>query len=167
MPIGIVWLTSARGYGPATAALAVPTTLAAGAALATAANGGIAAATVILAASAAWLLRLRRSLCSARSTGAVPPRSVPVALIVVPLVAMAARVTLLDSAAVWSRDRAIANSAAMIGEIERFRERTGAYPVALNSLWPDYRPGVIGIDRYRYEPSGQAYNFYPPASPGT
>jgi hypothetical protein len=63
-------------------------------------------------------------------------------------------------AAAWSRDRAIANSAAIITDIERFRQRTGAYPAALNSLWPDYHPGSIGIDRYRYEPSGAGYNLY-------
>ncbi|MGH9373713.1 MAG: hypothetical protein ACRD15_19505, partial [Vicinamibacterales bacterium] len=48
----------------------------------------------------------------------------------------------------------------IISDIERFRERTGAYPVAISSVWPDYHPGVIGIERYRYEPSGEGYNLY-------
>jgi hypothetical protein len=39
-----------------------------------------------------------------------------------------------------------------------FHERTGAYPAAISSVWPDYHPGVIGVERYRYEPSGKAYN---------
>jgi hypothetical protein len=85
---------------------------------------------------------------------------VPIALIAVPLVVMAVRTALAESAAAWSRDRAIANSAEMISDIERFRERTGAYPVALNSVWPDYHPAIIGIERYRYEPSGESYSLY-------
>ena len=160
VPIGVVWLTSASGYGPAMAALVVAAIVSAGAALVTAASGSIAAAAVILAASVAWLIDLRRHVALARASGAAVARSVPIALIVVPLVATAARIALVESAAVWSRDRAIANTAAIISDIERFRERTGAYPVAINSVWPDYPPGVIGIDRFRYEPSGEAYNLY-------
>jgi hypothetical protein len=160
VPIGVVWLTSASGYGPAMAALVVAAIVAAGAALVTAASGSIAAAAVILTASVAWLIDLRRHVALARASGAAVARSVPIALIVVPLVATAARIALVESAAVWSRDRAIANTAAIISDIERFRERTGAYPVALNSVWPDYPPGVIGIDRFRYEPSGESYNLY-------
>jgi hypothetical protein len=160
VPVGVVWLTAARGYGPAKAALVVATIVAAGAALVTAASGSMAAAAVILATSVAWLIDLRRRVASAQTNGATLARSVPVALIVVPLAATAARMTLVESASVWSRDRAIANSAEIIRDIERFRERTGAYPSAVNSVWPDYHPGVIGIDRYRYEPSGEAYNLY-------
>ena len=88
------------------------------------------------------------------------PDAVPIALIVVPLAAAAVRMVLAGSAAAWSRDRAIANSAEIISDIERFRERTGAYPVAITSVWPDYHPGIIGIERYRYEPSGEGYNLY-------
>jgi hypothetical protein len=160
VPIGVVWLTSARGFGPAGAALTVATIVAAGTALVTAASESIAAAVIVLAMSVAWLIHLWRRVRSARINGATLRRSVPVALIVVPIVTVAARITLFKPAAVWSRNRAIANTAEIIRDIERFRERTGAYPVALNSLWPDYRPGIIGIDRYRYEPNGQAYNLY-------
>ena len=42
----------------------------------------------------------------------------------------------------------IANAAELIGDIERFRGRTGVYPRAISSLWPDYAPGVIGVDRF-------------------
>jgi hypothetical protein len=160
VPIGVVWLMSTRGYGLAKAALIVGTIVAAGAALVTAANGSMAAAAVVLAASVAWLITLRRRVASAQTNGTTLARSVAVALIVVPLAATAARVALVGSASVWSRDRAMANSAEIIRDIERFRERTGAYPVAINSLWPDYHPGSIGIDRYRYEPNGEAYNLY-------
>ena len=38
------------------------------------------------------------------------------------------------------------------------------------SLWPDYQPGIIRIERYRYEPSGATYNIYfeqPSTDPAT
>ena len=57
-------------------------------------------------------------------------------------------------------DRAIANAAGILEDIERYRQRTGAYPVAIQSLVPDYHPDVIGIERYRYEPNGEAFNLY-------
>ena len=47
-----------------------------------------------------------------------------------------------------------------LDDIERFRQRTGRYPIAIQSLVPDYHPDVIGIERYRYEPSGESFNLY-------
>jgi hypothetical protein len=108
----------------------------------------------------AWFVHCWRRVGAAQTKGARLPRSVPVALILVPLTTTAARLAFVEPAASWSRDRAIANSAEMIADIERFRERTGAYPVAISSVWPDYHPGVIGVERYRYERSGEAYNLY-------
>ncbi len=114
----------------------------------------------MLAAWVIWLVHLWRRVGAARTAGADLARAVPIALIVVPLVAMAGRTALAGSAAAWSRDRAIANAAEIISDIERFRERTGSYPVAISSVWPDYHPGIIGIERYRYEPSGKGYSVY-------
>jgi hypothetical protein len=160
VPIGVAWLISSRGYAPAKVALVVATLLAAVAALAAAANGSMAAGVVILARWVTWLVHRWRRVSEARTNGANLSRAVPVALILVPLAGTAARMTLVESAAAWSRDRAIANSAEIITDIERFRERTGAYPVAISSVWPDYHPGIIGVERYRYEPNGEAYNLY-------
>ena len=87
-------------------------------------------------------------------------QALPVALILVPLIATASRVTLVESVAASGRDRVIANAAAIITDIERFRQRTGAYPVAISSVNPDYLPGIIGVERYRYEPNGEADNLY-------
>lgn len=58
----------------------------------------------------------------------------------------------------FSRNRAIANSAPLIAEIERHRAAFGRYPPSLLAVWPDYWPRIIGIREYRYEPSGSAYN---------
>ena len=48
----------------------------------------------------------------------------------------------------------------LITDIERYREAHGHYPRSLQSLWDDYRPPVVGIERFRYEPSGDGYNVY-------
>ncbi len=160
VPIGVVWLISSRGYALAKLALVVATLVAAGAALATAANGSMAGGVLVLAAWVIWLVHLWRRVGAARTAGAGLEQALPIALIVVPLVAVAVRTAFTGSAAAWSRDRAIANTAEIVADIERFRERTGAYPVAISSVWPDYHPGIIGIERYRYEPSGAAYNLY-------
>lgn len=160
VPIGAVWLISRRGSVSAKVALAVATLVVAGAAVATAASGSMAAGAVILATWLIWLVHLWRRVAAERSSGRDLPRAVPIGLLLVPLAATVARMAFVQSAADWSRDRAIVNAAEMIADIERFQERHGAYPVAISSIWPDYQPGIIGIERYRYEPSGAAYNLY-------
>ena len=160
VPIGLAWLISSRGYALARLGLVVATLVASGAALATAASGSITAAVFVLAAWLIWLARLWRRVGAARAARVDLARAVPIVLIAVPLGVMAVRRTLVEPAAAWSRDRAIANSVEMISDIERFREHWGAYPVALNSVWPDYHPGIIGIERYRYEPNGESYSLY-------
>ena len=123
------------------------------------ANGSLAAGAVVLATCVTRLVHLWRA-SGGTDKRRSSPRTVPVALIVVPLAVMSARMALVEPTARWSRDRVIANAGEIIRDIEHFRERTGAYPVAISSLWPDYQPGIIGVERYRYEPSGQAYNLY-------
>jgi hypothetical protein len=160
VPIGATWLISGRGYASAKVALVVATPIAAGAALATAANASMAAGAVALTTSLTWFVHLWRRVRAAQTTGVNLPRGVALALILVPLAATAARLTLVQSSAAWGRDRAITNAAGMIADIEQFRERNGRYPLAISSVWPDYHPGIIGVERYRYEPSGDAYNLY-------
>jgi hypothetical protein len=160
VPVGAAWLISRRGYTPMKVALAVATFVVAGATLATAANGSMAAGAVILASWFIALLHLWRWVGAEQSSGVHLPRAVPIGLILVPLAATAACLLLVQSAADWSRGRAIANAAVMIADIERFHDRHGSYPVAISSVWPDYQPGIIGVERYRYERSGDAYNLY-------
>ena len=160
VPIGVAWLIFGRGYALAKLALVVATLVAAGSGLATAALGSMAAGVVMLAAWVTWLVHLWRRVGAARKAGVVLARAVPIGLIVVPLAAMAVRMALAGSVAAWSRDRVIVNAAEIISDIDGFRERTGAYPVAIGSVWPDYHPGIIGVERFRYEPNVSAYNLY-------
>jgi hypothetical protein len=66
----------------------------------------------------------------------------------------------MPRAADWSRTRAIQHSDALIAEIEAFRQRRGHYPVSLQSLNRDVPTGVVGIERFHYEPNGEAYNLF-------
>ncbi|MCL4789039.1 MAG: hypothetical protein KJ070_19970 [Verrucomicrobia bacterium] len=81
-------------------------------------------------------------------------------LTVVPLLLVTFVATVLPRASAWSRDRAIQHSADLIAEIEAFRQRRGHYPVSLQSLNRDVPTGVVGIERFHYEPTGETYNVF-------
>lgn len=85
---------------------------------------------------------------------------VAIYLAFVPVLLVTFIVTLLPRAAEWSRRQAIRHSATLIAEIESFRQRRGHYPISLQSLNRDVPTGVVGIERFHYEPNGEAYNLY-------
>lgn len=88
----------------------------------------------------------------------VRPR-VPVPyMLLVPPAAFLLQWQLLSPAVEFSRTRAIANAAPLIADIEAYRARHGHYPMSLLATQRDYKPRIVGVDRYRYEPSGRAYN---------
>lgn len=101
----------------------------------------------------AWLRR--RRLADVRSFNPMP-----LYLIVLPLVAAGFKFTLVAAAVEFSRNRAMDNCAGLIDDIERFQRTHGRYPSSLQSLHEDYKPGVIGVARYHYEPNGEGYNVY-------
>jgi hypothetical protein len=81
-------------------------------------------------------------------------------LVWLPLILVTFRATVLPRAADWSRDRAIQHSDILIGEIEAFRQRRGHYPISLVSLNRDVPTGVVGVERFHYEPNGETYNLF-------
>lgn len=83
---------------------------------------------------------------------------VPLYLIVLPLVVLVLQIMLAAPLTEASRNRAIANSAELIREIEAYRAANGQYPVSLLGVWQDYPTGVIGMRQYHYTPQGDAYN---------
>ncbi|HEX6052595.1 MAG TPA: hypothetical protein VFZ21_25195 [Gemmatimonadaceae bacterium] len=89
-------------------------------------------------------------------------RASPVALgiVLAPILLVAFMIMVLPRAAARSRDRAIRHSAPFISELESFHRRRGHYPVSLQSLNRDIPTGVIGIERFHYEPNGDGYNLY-------
>ena len=109
----------------------------------------------LLAAWAYWALRFTARLNTIHGFNPAP-----IYLIGLPVLAVILKLTLLGPAAERSRDRAIENSATLIGDIERYRDTHGAYPRSLLSVWNDYKLGAIGVVRYHYEPNGDAYNLF-------
>lgn len=59
-----------------------------------------------------------------------------------------------------SRAKAIENSKDLISEIENYKIRHGKYPISMNGAHPDFKTGVIGIEKYYYSYSGDTYNLY-------
>lgn len=116
----------------------------------------------LLAVSAATiagllLIRLVHRLRSAES-GLATSRMAAASMAVAPIVIFAIQSALVDPVTNYGRDRVIANSAPLIAEIERYHARHGAYPVSIFALYGDVKPAVVGVQRYYYEPSSDAYN---------
>lgn len=103
------------------------------------------------------LIRLRRRLLAAQF-GPTTSTMGAVSIALAPIVIFAFQSTLRDPIATYARNRAIANSGPLIAEIERYRSRHGAYPASIFSIYGDCKPKIRGVERYYYEPSGDAYN---------
>ncbi len=84
----------------------------------------------------------------------------PLYHIVVPTAVILLQIVLAGPAIEFSRNYTIRQSAAMITDIERCHDAHGHYPQSLASVWNDYRPAVIGVKEFRYEPHGGAHNLY-------
>lgn len=82
----------------------------------------------------------------------------PLYFVLIPSIAFIAQLALTAPLTERSRSIAIENSREMISDIESYYTEHGSYPVSLFGVWPDYLPGIIGVPRYYYEPSGEAYN---------
>lgn len=79
-------------------------------------------------------------------------------MVVVPTVVLLGQLILAGPATRMSRDRAIANSSVLLGDLERFRGSFGYYPETLLAVNRDYKPGVIGIEGYDYSRIGNGFN---------
>jgi hypothetical protein len=84
----------------------------------------------------------------------------PLYLLVIPTVAALFQFSLVGPATEFSRDYAIKQSAELINDIEQYHKANGRYPASLLALWKDYKPSVIGIEQFHYQPNGDAYNLY-------
>ena len=167
VPLGALWVASAYG-GPfagqqhvfAVTALALVSVV-----WFTVLLGAIATSGPLLgfAGFALWIYTVARLQPRLRHLEVGAPRKASPAAyyaLVVPAAVSALQLVVLAPAIEYSRNRAIRNSAALIGDIEQYRAANGRYPESLLSVWEDYLPGVIGIQGYRYEPKGEAYNVF-------
>ena len=96
----------------------------------------------------------------ARRLGAAAPmdRAVAGLLMISPILVLAVQSVFIEPIASRARNRVIANSAPLIAEIERYRAQHGTYPMSIFALYGDVKPAIMGVQRYYYEPSGDAYN---------
>ena len=84
----------------------------------------------------------------------------PLYFVFVPSVVLIFQITLAAPATEFSRNRAIAQSAELIGDIEEYRAAYRRYPSFLQAVNKDYHPSVVGIEQFHYAPHGDAYNLF-------
>jgi hypothetical protein len=161
VPVGFAWLVSKRHSRLWCRLTLVSAGLVAclGALSATSANQ-LALGLMLGVGSIASIRTMHRRMLS--HVEQVSPRRyrIGVYLVCVPLILVGFRSAVLPRAAVWSRDRAIQHSSALIAEIDLYRQRRGHYPVSLQSLNRDVPTGIVGVERFLYEPNGEAYNLF-------
>lgn len=150
VPCGLVWLAWPR-RGPGIVLLAAVAVVWAVVSLAAFASGGYVLCAIAVALGVVLFARMRSAVRSAARAAGMYAAIVPLGVFVLQLL-------LVPRAVEFSRDRAIRNAAPLIADIERHRDSRGRYPLSMLAVWPDYKPGVIGIERYHYEASGTAYN---------
>jgi hypothetical protein len=80
--------------------------------------------------------------------------------ILVPLTVLFIRMTFLEKVKNKSTDFVIKQSVQLIQDIETYKKTNGQYPSSLQSTIEDYKTSVSGIERFHYEPNGDAYNLY-------
>lgn len=175
IPIGVVWLIyecrkrarteSDRSHSHAPFYFATVSTIAcvtfvivvAGAALG---SVGLSLAVATMGLAAYVTVRLLPALKSLKRSAPAAFNPVPLYLILLPGMALIAQTALHEVATEYSRARAIANSAALIDDIENYHAANGHYPRSLSALHQDYEPSVIGIEQFHYAPNGDAYDLY-------
>lgn len=172
-PIGALWKASrysrplaGKQHACAAAALIVSLVVWAVVSLAAFALGSLSLALFCLALGVYVVFRVTPRLKGLK-TAPTPTPAPALYFLVVPVAVFLLQRAVLEPAVEFSRTRAISNSAQLIADIEQYRVTRGHYPPSLLSVNKDYSPGVIGIEKFHYEPSGDAFNllFEQPASP--
>jgi hypothetical protein len=85
---------------------------------------------------------------------------IPLYLVIIPIVVVGLRCALIAPAVNYSTNQAIEHSFELIQDLEEYYSENGQYPVSFQGLWKDYYPNVRGIEKYVYEPNGEAYNLF-------
>ena len=159
VPGGLLWLTMPRfGFALSMLSTAVGTCVALILALFATLSVGNAFGVLTLAAWVYVLVQLIPRLKRPKRAESSGFHPAPVYLVCLPVVALAAQLALAAPMARASRDRAIANASAFIGDIEQYHARHGRYPVSLQAQNRDYYADVVGVERYIYVPQDDSYN---------
>ena len=118
-------------------------------------HAGVPAAVIALVIEGWLLYKVVLSIRKIKSTPSRAFNSVPVYLIVLPLVAFTANKFLVEPISTYSRNTAIHKSEMLIAAIENYNIKEGKYPASLNELKGKYidkipKPSVMGVANYRY-----------------
>lgn len=174
-PVGGAWLayewrkrargkkglpTKARGYCFALASAAAASVVAIAVSLVAFMSVGFSFGFLTLALWAYVAARLRPRLKSLKGAEAGGFNPTPLYLALIPGIVLIFQITLAPRATDFSRNRAIARSAELIGDIEEYHAAHGRYPASLLALHKDYHPSVVGIEQFHYAPNGGAYNLF-------
>ena len=167
VPVGAIWIASGywsrlagRQYVFAIAALIAISVVWVIVSLGALMSSGLSLGVGCLALWAYVVSRVLSRLRLLKSATPQPASAVPLYLVIVPVAVALLQTAVAGPATEFSRSRAIRNSARLIADIEQHRAGHGRYPPSLLSVWRDYKPSVIGIYEYHYEPSGDAYNLF-------
>ncbi len=159
VPGGVLWLAKPKfGFALSVWSTAVATCIALVLALFATLSVGNAFGILTLAAWAYTLIQLIpgfKRLKRAENSGFRP---VPLYLVCLPVLVLAAQLVLAGPMTQASRDRAIANASLFIEDIEQYHASHGQYPLSLQAQNRDYYPNIVGIERYIYVPQGDSYN---------
>jgi hypothetical protein len=173
VPVGLVWLmyevrkaarlkrglpTKARGFAFALASVIVFALIVLAVALVGVATAGIALGMALVAVALYALNRLIPRLKQLKAAESMTFNMAPLYFLGVPVAVLLAQLVLAAPMTAASRDRAIAASGDLIRDLEDYHTENGRYPDSLLAVWPDYEPSVVGVERYEYEPKGDAYN---------
>ncbi|HTV01960.1 MAG TPA: hypothetical protein VMF13_15535 [Luteitalea sp.] len=82
------------------------------------------------------------------------------ALVIVPITAVAVQWLALGTMAASSRRHAIDAATTLVQELETHRATHGRYPASLTGAWPDYKPRVMGVERYQYTRHDDSYTLF-------
>jgi hypothetical protein len=116
-------------------------------------------AIIILGTGALVLLNLRKKgkeLKPQNSTYSY----MPYYFIFIPLTVVFIRLTYFEKVKDQSTNFVIKQSKLLIHDIESYKKTNGHYPISIQSTIEDYHTSVSGIQRFYYEPNGNAYNLY-------
>ncbi|HRN50322.1 MAG TPA: hypothetical protein PLC52_04055 [Anaerolineales bacterium] len=159
VPGGLLWLAKPKfGFALSVWSSAVATCIALVLALFATLSVGNAFGILTLAAWAYTLIQLIPELKRLKHAENSGFRPVPLYLVCLPVLVLAAQLVLAGPMTQASRDRAIANASLFIEDIEQYYASHGRYPLSLQAQNRDYYPNIVGVERYIYVPQGDSYN---------
>ena len=169
VPVGAMWLihesrrrarTTTASYRFGVAAMVALAFVGLAVSLGALVTEGFALGTGVLALVVLCMSKLWPALTRLKNAEIAQYNPAPIYLLLIPTLAALVQFSFLDRAADFSRERAIRQSAQLINDIEEYRRANGQYPASILALWQDYRPEVMGISQFHYQPNGDAYNIY-------